>query len=127
MEALAYSGATHSIISLYMAKKVNMIMLEKGEATLTNASNTRLDVSGRGEFTVQEELGFPYKISVLISKDLGREELVIGQEDLKDLGILHQDFPKTLPDMGRGNANYINSQCNSIRGDQWAEQMENKQ
>ena len=92
MEALADSRATHSIISLYMAKKVNMIIFEKGEATLTNASNTRMDVSGRGEITVQEELGFPHKISVLISKDLGREELVIGLEDLKDLGILHQDF-----------------------------------
>ena len=78
VEALADSGATHSIISFNLAKKVNMIMFEKGEATLTNASNTRMDVSGRGEITVQEELGFPHKISVLISKDLGRQNLSLA-------------------------------------------------
>ena len=86
-----------------------------------------MDVSERGEITVQEELGFPHKINVLISKDLGREELVIGLEDLKDLGILHPEFPKTLPSRRRGREKNINAQCNSIRGDQWAEQMEMKE
>ena len=52
VEALADSGATASIISFDLAKKVNMIIFEKGESTLTNASNKSMDVSGRGEITV---------------------------------------------------------------------------
>ena len=33
VEALADSGATHSIISMHMAKKINMTIFEKGSAT----------------------------------------------------------------------------------------------
>ena len=79
VEALADSGATHSIISLYMAKQINMTIFGKGSATLTDASNKSMDVTGRGELTVQEESGFPYKIQVLVSKDLGNEELDQGK------------------------------------------------
>ena len=35
---------------------------------------------------------------MLVSKDLGKEELVVGLEDLKDLGILHNEFPRTMPE-----------------------------
>ena len=73
---------------------------------------------------MQEELGFPHKIKVLISKDLGKQDIVIGLEDLKNLGILHQDFPKTLPEKRREQ---VNMQYNSIRGDQWSEQMQKKE
>ena len=75
-----------------------MIIFEKGDATLKDASDKSMDVSGRGEVIMQEELGFPNKIRVLNLKDLGKDELVIGLEDLKDLGILHQEFSKTLPE-----------------------------
>ena len=48
-------------------------------------------------------------------------------EDPKDLGILHHEFPKTLPEKRREDARQVNVQYNSIRGDQWSEQMEGKE
>ena len=71
VEALADSGASASIISWDLAKKVNMIVFEKGDATLRDASHKHMDVSGRGEIMVQEEHGLPHKIKVLVSKYLG--------------------------------------------------------
>ena len=64
---------------------------------------------------------------VLVSKDLGPDELVVGLEDLKDINILHKEFPKTLPEWKREDARQVNAQYNSIRGDQWNEQMEVKE
>ena len=69
MYALANSGASTSIISWDIAKKVNMVIFEKGDATLKDASHTNMDVSGRGEIMVQEEHGIQHKIKVLVSKD----------------------------------------------------------
>ena len=99
--ALADSGASASIISWDLAKKLNMVVFEARDATLTNASNVPMDVSGRGEVKIQEELGLPHVINVLVSKDLGKEDLVVGREDLKDIGVLHKKFPKTLPERRR--------------------------
>ena len=93
---MADSGASASIISRDLAKKVNRIVFEKGDATLKDASHKLMDVSGRGEIMVQEE-----KIKVLVSKDLDKIELVVGVEDLKDIGIVHREFPKTLPEIMR--------------------------
>ena len=46
--------------------------------------------------TVEEEYGHPYNIKGLASKDLGKQ--VEGLEDLKALGNLPKDFPRTMPD-----------------------------
>ena len=43
VEALADSGASASIISGDQAKKVNMIVFEKGDATLKDASHKHMD------------------------------------------------------------------------------------
>ena len=53
---------------------------------------------------------------MLVSKTLGKEELVVGLEDLKALSILHRDFPKTIPERKR---RVTEGRYNSIRGDQW--------
>ena len=58
---------------------------------------------------------------------MGKNEFVVGVEDLKDIGILHKEFPKTLPERRREDAKQFNVQYNSIRGDQWSEQMEVKE
>ena len=79
-----------------------MNIYEKGEATLKDGSHNHMDVSGKGEIMVQEEDGWPLKIQVLVSKSLGKGELVVGLEDLKELHILHNDFPRTLPEFRRG-------------------------
>ena len=110
VEALTDSGASASIISWDLAKKVNMIVFEKGDATLRDASHKHMDVSGRGEIMVQEEHGLPHTIKVLVSKDLGNNELVVGVEDLKDIGILHKEYPKTLPERRREDAKQFNVQ-----------------
>ena len=64
VEALAYSGASASIISWDLQKKVTMIGFEKGDATRKDANLKHMDVSGRGEIMVQEEHGMPHKIKV---------------------------------------------------------------
>ena len=93
VEAFADSGASASLISWNLAKKLNMAIFDKGDATLRDASHKNMDVSGKGEVIVQEEYGMPHKIKVLITKDLGTDMLVVGLEDLKDINILHKEFP----------------------------------
>ena len=39
----------------------------------------------------------PHKTKVLVAKDLGTDKRVVGLEDLKEINILHKEFPKTLP------------------------------
>ena len=73
-----------------------MTIFEKGEATLKERSHNHMGVSGKGEIMVQEEDGLPLKIQVLVSKSLGKGELVVGLEDL------NKDFPRTLPELRRG-------------------------
>ena len=108
VEALADSEASTSIISWDLAKKVNMIVFLKRDATLKDASHKHMDMGGRGEIMVQEERGIPHKIKLLVSKDLGQDELVVGLEDLKDIGILHREFPKTMPERRREDAKQVN-------------------
>ena len=66
-----------------------------------------MDVSGRGEIMVQE--------------------FVVGQEYLKNIGIVHREFPKTLPERRKEDAKQFNIRYNSIRGDRWNEQTEVKE
>ena len=47
---------------------------------------------------MREEYGIPHEIKVFVSKDLEKEELVVGLEDLKILSILHKEFPRKLPE-----------------------------
>ena len=86
-----------------------------------------MDVSGVGAIMVQEHDGLPLKINVLVSKTLGKEELVVGPNDLKDLNILHKDFPRTLPEFRRSARFSKPSQYNTMRGDQWFEQEQQKE
>ena len=104
-----------------------MIVFEKGDATFKDASHKHMDVSGRVEIMVQEEHGIPYKIRVMVSKDLGQNEVVVGLEDLKDIGILDRELPKTLLERRREGAKQFNVQYKSIRVVQWNEQMEVKE
>ena len=66
VQALANSGVSASIISWDLAKKLNMVVFGKGDATLKNASHKHVDGSGKGEIIVQEEHGLPHKIKVLV-------------------------------------------------------------
>ena len=59
---------------------------------------------------VRELAGIPSYFQVLVSKDIGKDKLVVGIEELKTLHILHQDFPRTLPEFRRiymGNHVYL--------------------
>ena len=53
--------------------------------------------------------------------------MVAGLEALKDIGILHRVLPKTIPERRREDAKQFNVQYNSIKGDQWIEQLEVKE
>ena len=48
VQALADSGASASIISWDLAKKLNMVVFGKGDATLKNASHKTLDEREKG-------------------------------------------------------------------------------
>ena len=67
MEALADSGASVSLIAWNLAKKLNIVIFGKGDATLKDASHKHMDVSRKGEVIVQEEYGMAYKIKVLVT------------------------------------------------------------
>ena len=104
VEALADSEDLASIITWDLAKKLNMVVFGRGDATFKDASHRHMVVSGKDEIIEQEEHGLPHKIKVLVSKELGQDELVVGLEDLKDIGILHKEFPKTLSERRREDA-----------------------
>ena len=72
VKALADSEASASIMSWDLAKKLNMIVLEKG-ATPKNASHKHMDVSGKEEIMVQQEHGIPHKIRIPGLKRLGQK------------------------------------------------------
>ena len=127
IQALADSGASSSIISWDLAEQLNMTIYDKGEATLKDGSHNHMDVSGIGSIIAQEEEGLPLKITVLVSRSLGEEELVIGLSDLKDMHILHKDFPRTLPEFSTNTKFSKPSQYNTMRGDQWFEQEQQKE
>ena len=55
VESLADSGASASLISWDLAKKLNMVVFEKGDATMKDAGHKHMDVSGNGEVMVHEE------------------------------------------------------------------------
>ena len=101
--------------------------LDNDDTTLKDAINRDMDVSVRMEVNVEEEYGYPYNIQVLVSKNLGKQELVVGLEDLKAPRILHKDFPNTMQDPRRWGRDAREERYNSIRGDRWGEQMELKE
>ena len=127
IQVLADSGVSCSIISWDLATTLNIHIYEQGEATLKDGNYIHMDVSGRGEVVVQEEEGWPLKIDVLVSKSLGEGELVVGLEDLKELHILHKEFPITLPEFRSGAKLNKPSQYNTMRGDRWFEQEQQKE
>ena len=88
--ALANSSGSASIISWDLAKKLKIIIFEKGDAILKDASNKHMDVRGREEIMV--ELGLPHKIKVLISNTWAKTSWWLFLEDLKNIGILHLHF-----------------------------------
>ena len=116
VEAMADLGSSASILSFDLAIKLGMKILDKGDATLKDASNKHMDVSGRLEVTVQEEYGYSYNIQVLVSKDLAKEEMVVGLKDLKALGTLPEEFPKTMPNQRRWGREARQERYKSIRG-----------
>ena len=60
-----------------------------------------MDVTAVATVAVRELAGIPSCFQVLVSKDIGKDDMVIGIDELKTLHILHQDFPRTLPEFRR--------------------------
>ena len=60
-----------------------------------------MDVTAVATVAVRETEGISSCFQVLVSKDIGNDELVGGIDELKTLHILHQDFPKTIPEYRR--------------------------
>ena len=89
------------MLSYDLQVKLDIEILDRGDATLQDASDKYKVVSGRGDVIVEEEYDHPYHIQVLVSKDLGKEEMVVGLEDLKALGILYKDFARKMPNKSK--------------------------
>ena len=110
IKALADSGSSASIISLELAIKLGLEKEDPGLTKLEDASWSRMDVTAVASVAVRELAGIPIYFQVLVSKDIGRDELVVGIDELKTLHILHADFPRTLPKFRRsykGNQNCL--------------------
>ena len=101
IQSLADSGSSASIISLELAIKVELEREDPGDTRLTDASGASMDVTAVATVAVRELEGIPSCFQVLVSKDIGKDEMVVGIDDLKTLHILHQDFPKTIPEYRR--------------------------
>ena len=101
IKALADSGSSASIISLELTIKLGLEREDPGDTELQDASGSRMDVSAVATMAVREMTGIPSCFQVLVSKDIGKDDVVIGIDELKTLHILHQDFPRTLPEFRR--------------------------
>ena len=101
IKALADSGSSASIISLELAVKFGLERVDPGFTKLEDASGSRMDVSAVASVAVRELAGISGYFQVLVSKDIGREELLVGINELKTLHILHADFSMTLPKFRR--------------------------
>ena len=60
-----------------------------------------MDVTAVATVAVRETEGISSCFQVLVSKDIGNDELVGGIDELKTLHILHKDFPKIIPEYRR--------------------------
>ena len=78
VKALADSGCSVSILSYNLASRINLHIMMAGNARLKDASDNKMDISGKGALVVQEEHGCPYDIKVRVSRSLGQEELMMG-------------------------------------------------
>ena len=68
---------------------------------MEDASGSRMNVTAVASVVVRELAGIPSYFQVLVSKDVGRDKMVVGIDELKTLHILHADFPRTLPKFRR--------------------------
>ena len=74
--------------------------LEREDLGLTNlkdALGSRMDVTGVASVAVRELASKVSYFQVLVSKDIGKDEMVVGIDELKTLHILHTDFSRKLP------------------------------
>ena len=76
--ALADSGLSASILSYNLGLLLRFELEEPGDATLEDISGINMDISGKAYLTVREEQRHAKRIQVLVSKSLGKEELVLG-------------------------------------------------
>ena len=60
-----------------------------------------MDVTAVASVAVMELGGIPSYFQVLVSKDIGKDDMVVGIDELKTLHILRADFPRTLPEFRR--------------------------
>ena len=78
-----------------------------------------MDVSAVASVAVREMTVIPSCFQVLISRDIGKNDMVIGIDELKTLHILHQDFPKTLPEFGRAySGNHVHLHMPVVKDDE---------
>ena len=113
VDGLADLGASASIILWNLEKILKLTIYENGDATLKDARNNHMDVSGRGEIMVNDKYGIPHKIKVLISRDLLQDKLVVELEDFKDLGTLHLEYLRTLPEKRREGTERREKKCST--------------
>ena len=81
IQALADSGSSACIISLELAIKLGLEREDPGDTKLSDASGARMDVTGVATVAVRELAGIPSCFHVLVSKDIGKEKLVIGIDE----------------------------------------------
>ena len=83
IQALADSGSSASIISLELAIKLDLEREDPGNTKLTDASGANMDVTAVATVAVREMEGIPSCFQVLVSTSVGKDEMVVGIDDLK--------------------------------------------
>jgi hypothetical protein len=103
-EATADTGATKSVVSLDIALKLQLKIVDvTGAATLKDAQGNQMAIEGKTTFYTRispsrspRRVGRVKQVEALVSSSL-HHELVIGLFDLQSLGVIHPDFPNILP------------------------------
>ena len=82
VRALPDLGSSASIISMELAVKLGLEREDPGLTKLEDASGSRMDVTAVASLAVRELSGIPSYFQVLVSRDLGEDNMVVGIDEL---------------------------------------------
>lgn len=93
------TGASISVCSTRITKRIDLkINKEEGEQySLTNASNQEMKIVGMSTVFVRHPQSQQVvKLKMLVSPDMGGDDILLGWKDLKAIGVIPEDFPNLV-------------------------------
>ena len=89
------TGCRRTLCGEDIAKKMNLTVKQSEQVRLKAANRSGMDYVGTGDMKLRF-VGQTVVTKVIVTKSL-QGRLLVGRRDLKSLGVIHPNFPCTLP------------------------------